>query len=798
MRAGNLAGSIGFPTTCPTDPSGPPCLSLTPQGAAFLAAQGKTNCITSATALNPNCIDADAMAMLNAYEPTENVVNQNFNYVNYNPSTYSSIDHDYRIDHEFSPSESLTGRVNYEQTDVSYGSANPIALSEFTSGLNAMLRQTSTFGSNIVNTASVTQTFDKPRLHTTAAPLPAGVNIAYFYPTVTDGLVPNVGIGGYEGWGTGPYPINASDGEGVIDDDFSIVRGKHTLQAGAFYMFGIKNQITGNEPQGSFNFGGTYTGSGAADYLLGLHDGYSQDSLKPHYTAHYRQTEYYVQDDWKVTPRLTINAGVRFFYYSPDWLTGSFSQTTNFNLATFNPAVAPGVEADGSFLTNAAGVPITSAGTVANLDNGLVSNTTPGVPRGFYHNSRQHPAPRVGFAYALGNDNRTSIFAGYGVGYTRVPFAITNALTSNPPGVANVHFISGTIENPEAGVLQPTVPSPQSLQWVDTDFSPSQIQNFSITFQREIIRDGIFQIGYQGSQSRHLPIDTDQNQILPTTTPSLSGCLAAGQAPSAQYDYDPCINTNAISSDYIRPRKGFDSIVGFVYESNANYNSLQSQFRLKRKTWETTLNYTWGKALGNNSSGSNFRSSWSGDQNSYCLKCEYGPRNFNRPNIFTGNVIYALPFHVNGVLKNEVLGGWSLSGIAIVQSGFPQTPGLSAPNTGMASRPNQVKALHISNNRQQIFNTDAFVIPAYGFFGTASVGSIPGPKDVAFNTAFYKTFPIKGDRVNFQFRAEAFNVLNHPNFQGVNTGIGQYDVNPGLVNSPADPRIMEVVGRFTF
>jgi hypothetical protein len=788
MRAGNLAGSIGMPAGG---------LTLTPQGQSFLAAEGKTNCITSPTTLNPSCFDSAATAMLTAYEPTENVSNINFNYVNYNPATYSSIDHDYRIDHEFSPGESLTGRVNYEQTDVSYSSANPIALSEFTSGMNAMLRLTSTFGSDIVNTASVAETFDKPRLHTTPAPIPAGVNIAYFYPTVTEGLVPNVSIGGYEGWGTGPYPINASDGEGIIDDDFSIVRGKHTLQAGAFYMFGIKNQITGNQPQGSFSFNGTYTGSGAADYLLGLHDGYSQDSIKPHYTVHYRQAEYYVQDDWKATSRLTINAGVRFFYYSPDWFTGSFSETSNFVLADFNPADAPQVQPNGSFVTNAAGVPVTSSGTVANLYNGLVFNTTPGVPRGFYHNSRQHPALRVGFAYALGNNNRTSIFAGYGVGYTRVPFAIINPLTSNPPGVANVHFISGTIENPEAGVLQPTVPSPQAIQMIDTDFAPSQIQNYSITFQHEIIRDGIFQFGYQGSQSRHLPINTDQNQIEPTTTPSLSGCLAPGQTPSAQYDYDPCINTNAISSDYIRPRKGYDSQDEYVYESNANYNSLQSQFRLKRKTWETTLNYTWGKALGNNSSGANFRSTFSGDQNSYCLKCEYGPRNFNRPQIFTGNIIYALPFNPKGGFKGQLLGGWSLSGIAIVQSGFPQTPGLSAPNTGLASRPNRVGPLHISSNRNQIFNVDAFAIPAYGFFGNASVGSIPGPKDVAFNTALYKTFPIK-DRVNFQFRAEAFNVVNHPNFQGVNTGIGPNDPNPGLVNSPADPRILEMVGRITF
>jgi hypothetical protein len=108
-----------------------------------------------------------------------------------------------------------------------------------------------------------------------------------------------------------------------------------------------------------------------------------------------------------------------------------------------------------------------------------------------------------------------------------------------------------------------------------------------------------------------------------------------------------------------------------------------------------------------------------------------------------------------------------------------------------------VAPLHFSGDRKQMFNVDAFAIPAYGFFGNASVGSIPGPKDVAFNTALYKTFPLK-DRVNFEFRAEAFNIANHPNFQGINTGIGPNDPNPGLVNSPADPRILEMAGRITF
>ena len=795
MRTGNLANSVGFPTGG---------LTLTPQGQELLAAQGKTNCIESSTMLNPSCLDSTALAILNQYQPTENAVNAQFNYINTQPTTFTQIDHDYRIDHEFSPKESLTARAMYEQTNQFYpysayqGDAGPeITDSIFTSGLNAVVRLTSSFGSSIVNTASVAETFDKPRLHASSAPIPTGAQVGYFYPTANSyNTVPNIGISGYNSIGTGPLPINASDGEGIINDDFSILRGRHSLQAGAFYIFGIKNQNSGDATQGNFSFNGTYTGSGAADYLLGLHSGYSQPSADPHYTGHYRSAEFYVQDDWQATPRLTINAGARFFYYSPDWLSGPDHETSNFVSSLYNPVVAPEVLPNGNFATNDAGVPVTSSGTVANLENGLVFNTTPGVPRGFYHDSSVHVGPRVGFAYALTSDGKTSVHAGYGIGYTRVPFQITSAFGQNPPGVTSGNASFGTIEDPTAGV-QANAPAPLALQLVNTNFRPSQVQNFSLIVEREVFKDAIFQVGYSGSLSRHLRAASDINQVLPTSTPAVSGCLAPGQSPSPLYDFDPCLNTNAISSDYVRPYKGYDQLFDWLYVANGNYNSLQSQLRIKRKTIETTLNYTWGKALGDANGGSNFRSSYSSDQNSYCIPCEYGPRNFNRNQIFTGNVIYSVPTHFDNRALQELAGGWSVSGIAIAQSGFPQTPSLAAPNTGLASRPDQVGPLHFSNNRNQMFNASAFAVPAYGFFGNATNGSIPGPKDVGFNVALYKTFPIKG-RVDFQFRAEAFNIANHPSFSGIDTGIGPNDPTPGLVNGPSDPRILEMVGRISF
>jgi hypothetical protein len=447
-------------------------------------------------------------------------------------------------------------------------------------------------------------------------------------------------------------------------------------------------------------------------------------------------------------------------------------------------------------LTNGAGIPITSIGTAANLQNGLVYNTDPTVPRGFYNSKRVYIGPRVGFAYALTSDGRTSFHAGYGIGYVHIPFQILNNFSSNPPGVATVNYTTGTLENPTAGAVTVAAPRPQGLQLTNPQFKPSAVQSFSAIVEREVLRGSVLQLGYVGSLSRRGRVNIDTNQVLPTSTP-FANC---GQTPATVYDFDPCINSGKISEDYERPYQGWSGFTEPVYEGSAHYNSLQSQFKYEKKTIHTTLNYTWGRTEGDTSNnGTDFREASSSVQNAYCLKCENGLINFDRTHIFSGNVIYQLPFYANGPnrLVKNVIGGWSVSGIALAQSGFAFTPTLATSNAGLATRPNQVGTLHVSSNRKAIFNADAFQIPGFGFFGNAKHGIIRGPKEVAFNAELNKTFDIT-ERLNFQFQAQVFNIANHPSFSNMHTGIGPNEPNPGLVSSPSDQRIMQVVGRFSF
>jgi hypothetical protein len=132
-----------------------------------------------------------------------------------------------------------------------------------------------------------------------------------------------------------------------------------------------------------------------------------------------------------------------------------------------------------------------------------------------------------------------------------------------------------------------------------------------------------------------------------------------------------------------------------------------------------------------------------------------------------------------------------------MQSGFSLTPGLSVPFQGLATRPNRVVGSSVAGpkKQQQWFNTSAFAAPAYGYFGTAAPGSIPGPRVVDFDMALYKDFHVH-EQYMFEFRAEAFNIFNHTNFGSVQTAVGAG--NYGQVTSALDPRIFEFSLRFQF
>jgi hypothetical protein len=780
-----------------------------------LAARGATNCITGANTINPACIDPNAIALLNSLSELPNNPGSSLNYINQEPQTLDQDSYNYRVDHYITSNEVLTGRVSYEQVKngIPYNSftgGNVVAATPttyYTTGMNMMVRLTSTLSPNLINTATIAETYDKPRINTSNFQLPSGVTINQAFPNANVlNKAPTISFsGGYSGFGAGTPAIHASDGEGILQDDLSWTKGSHVLQFGALYIAGIKNQNVFTLPGGSFTFNGTRTGDPAADYLLGLSGTYHQDSGQRSGSFHYRQGEAYAQDDWHATRKLTINAGLRWVYFSPN--TNSGDQVSSFFASHYDATQAPVVLLGGGFQNNAAGVPVTATGTVANLETGLVFAGQNGVPNGFFDAKNTNFAPRVGFAYDLTGDGKTSIRAGYGIGYSRLAVeAIYNAFGQNPPYTQSSNVNLGTLENPTAGTA--TGLTAQTINAVGPTFTPTQLQSYSLTIERQLFPSAVLSVAYAGSQFRHQ--DTfgyDQNQPLRVTAPSQQtgtvDCIA-GQPVSSAYDFDPCINTNATSANYTRPYKGYSNIYTEAGIGTGNYNALQTGFVYRKNSVNATVSYAYSKSMSEFGHSSNTGGGGSiagggaqGIQDWTNLAAEYGPSNFDRTHVLTFSGVYDLPvFRQSGnFVERQVLGGWSLATLSVLESGFAFTPGLATGVQGLAVRPNQVAPVTLLKTKAEWFDTSAFEAPANGFYGNARPGTIRGPREISFNIAGYKTFPIH-ERLNLQFRAEAFNFINHPNFGNVDTNLGSGTY--GRVTSSLDPRELEFSARVNF
>ncbi len=817
ISAGSVIRAAVFPQAMRNgDFSNSPTLSgnltLDAHSQALLASEGRTNCISGPTTLNPACLDPIAVGLLKAYVPLPNNPAGGFqNYINQDPQKTSQIDYQFRVDHQINNNNQLIGRILYEQTlnafpnDAWSGTPyNTITDAYYTTGFNGLLRVQSTITPNLLNTAGIAETDDRPHilLRKGGGTMPDGLSIIQAFPNAPSlNRIPNISISqGWAGNGVGSQPISASDGEGIVMDDVSWTRGRHVLQGGAVYMFGIKRQTVFTNPQGSFNFSGTHTGDPAADYMLGLNSSYSQASSEREGAFHYRQGEVYFQDDWKIMPRLTLNLGLRWVYFSNDSVSGS--QVTSFDPTVFDPTQAPAVTPTGAFVLNNSNQPLTPGGTPANLLNGLTFAGKNGVPDGFFIPKKTNFGPRVGFAYDLSGNGTTSLRGGYGIGYSRIPVAVIYyAFGQNPPYNQSANILNSLLSNGTAGGVA-AAPTPQNLNAVPSSFTPTQIQSYSLTLEHQIKSNLVGTLAYAGSQTRHLTSGVgggnDINWPLEVSAPSVSGCLPSDQPSASSYEFDPCLNAGASSADYTRPYQGYSTINNQFDKGSANYNSLQSSVNYRAGGSQFSLAYTWSKTLATvagHGAGST-TSQGSGPQNPRDWAAEYGPPSYDFTNALSATWVYAIPFfaHSSKPLK-FTLGDWSLGGLFQHQSGFALSPGISLGTSGLAARPNQISQLHTVGKLGEWFDTSAFVAPAYGFYGDARNGTIRGPSYNSLNVSVYKSFPIF-DRLALQIRAEAFNALNHPNFRSVDTGLG--DGSYGQVNSAGDPRIMEFAVKVNF
>ena len=550
-------------------------------------------------------------------------------------------------------------------------------------------------------------------------------------------------------------------------DNFSWTAGKHSIRFGAEIRRDRYNQ-NGNEfARGSFEFNGKATnnpfnntgGESVADFLLGYCS--KCEAAVSLAFAQFRSTSqyYYVDDNWRVTPKLTITAGLRYELTQP-WVDRSQSVSNVYQplfpsvAGVTDPAVQPVIVRPGmgDFYEGEAirYSPPTQVARDGRMGDALVQTN--------YLNF----APRFGVAYSP--NGKWSLRTGFGIFYsqdagnTRFDLArnfggrISRVSDPNVPDLKVQSFIGSTGGN----II--TLPLGAQLQAIKPNLPTTYTMQYLFNLQRQLSGNTVLEVGYDGNQSRHL------------------GGLQNLNAPI------PGIIGNPRSRS---PFTQFGILQTLANEGIGNYNALGVKLTRRLNSGLTFLaSYTWSKSMDTTSANRGTNNDIL-PQDSRCLRCEYGYSAFHTPHRFVISTLYELPFgrgksFLNrGGIVNQLVGGWQVGSLITWQSGSPlnTNAGSDIPGTGGFGEP-RLSTSGISPNLDSNlratngwYNPAAFVLPTPGTFGNISRNRLLGPSGITWDFSALKSFPtVEGQRLEFRF--ESFNFANHPNWGSPNLNWG--------------------------
>jgi hypothetical protein len=715
-----------------------------------------------------NRINSNAKTLLDQVIPLPNRGGQALNYVE-SPSVPTNFRQELiRGDHYFNERVNLMVRYiqdTFDDTPVTTlwtGSAFPTVNATIASpGKNLISKLTYAISPKTLNEFNFNVAANKIAIVLNGpAARPSGLSIAEIFPENRDSRIPNLDFS--QGWGdinTGSWPWKNKNQVYTWSDTIAYVAGAHSLKIGGQYQWQIKDQDAFGPTNGNFTFSGTFTGNAIADFLLGRPNSYSELDIQRTGRYRYRQVEAFFQDDWKASSRLTVNWGVRWFgiphIYERD------NSVTTFVPEQWSASRAPRVNPDGTIIPGSGDI----------LGNGIVQ-AGQGIPNGMVKNYWNTFAPRFGFAWDPKGNGKMVIRGGYGIGYYRVEGNDIYDFVNNPPFAKTVNITNPPLNNPGGGAAAP--PIPVSLFNYDYEYKVPMAQTYSLGIQRELFKNTGLEIAYVGSRGTHLDHARNINQPLRT----------------GGFDFDPRLNTNAISIEALRPFTGWSTIRQSENTGSSTYHSLQVNFDKRFSDgFKFQTAYTFSRAIGDvfDSGG---RSVNAVPQDSYNMRAERGLLGFDRTHNLSINYIYELPiFKGRKDAVGRILGGWEISGITTVSSGPTASPGISTGRNGLATRPNLVgNQVEGSKTVEQWFNTAAFAEPAPGFFGNSGRNIIREPGIHKWDMSFFKNNRI-AETVNLQFRAEFFNIFNHASFNGIDTTLGSGSF--GRITSARDPRIIQ-------
>lgn len=572
------------------------------------------------------------------------------------------------------------------------------------------------------------------------------------------------------------------------EDSITWTRGKHSISLGAFIYVdnGLTNPV--QNQLGSFTFGGNYTapagvaptlGNAWADFLLGDILQGQMSVPTPYGLAHkspppwsLNQNKFaaYVQDDWKLNSRLTVNLGLRY----------DFQGYPQEQQAIWAVTDAPG------------GVLCTTSMDVI----------TSGVGGSFFKYCNQSApkkpfAPRVGFSLRPFSDDRTVLRGGYGIFYDQTSIYEYDSSVNYPwvetlnPGGLNFNNIAPTLSPTVSASDLAGLYHPQPV-----DSKNPYIQEWSLGLQRELAKNTLLDVTYVGSKSTHLETRLAANQPYG---------YDANDTPAQRAARYPFYNfgTYGLNGSSFSPAY----VLSGDFIGGANYHALQTSLKHRAKDLALLVSFTWGSSMDDTSAvgGAGVEAhGWGGPMDAHNLHLDYSKSSFDVNRRLVASFVYDIPVgrgkrYASTVNKgaDTVIGGWQVNGIYSAQTGIPFNT--NANDTGFVleaynQRSNKVGNPSPSGFKKSFnawFDTSAFAQPDTGVFGNEPRNDMRTAGLNNLDFSLFKNFAIVGERMTGQFRAESFNALNHPQLGAPGNQIGSG--NFGVINFTQIPgRIIQL------
>lgn len=760
MKSGNFAGlTINDPSLTREDPAKP---------GTYLRQPFPGNLIP-ASRISPQA------AYFLKYFPDPNTASGTYNFV---PGRSSdSYRFDIRVDHQLAPNSSLQGTYSMQQGNSYTPGSLPYtgAITQTPRSQLATVRSAHTFSPRLINELRLGYVRDQT-LH--SSPNFTGrVN-----HTVLSGIggfdvqsqsfpgFPHLAISGYTALsGLAFYPVSFRDNRYEVIDGLTFVSGNHTVKGG----FNFRRYSTAGEngatSRGSFSFTNGATGQAFADYLLGIP--YSGQRSFPRNLGGVRRAandHFYIQDDWKVTPRLTLNLGLRYELNFPVLRVNDQAVSTDPVLRRMVVAS----DSQGNFTGNPRGGQQVSDLLFASFADIIVPSSSVGLDRSLKHLDRNNFAPRFGFAWRPGVQDLV-VRGGYGIYYGLVQTNRSEATLSGPPFTADetgnynpFPLVTKTLANMFASVSQGLYLTPLGFYQTDPNMRDPYFQQWNLTLQKSLFQRLSLEGAYVASKGTKL------ENSRPINVPD----------PGPGTIQDRRLWTRFGTGNYVEN------------SGNSTYHALQTKAEIRDWRGLSLLaSYAWAKAIDDISSDPQGATA----QDPRNMAAEKGISDMDLRHRFVASAVYPLPFRGKNVMR--LFSGWQVGSIVTLQSGLPFTPTINTDQakTGRSNlRPDRIASgVAAQRTLEKDFDTAAFRLPALYTYGNSSRNPLYRRGTRNWDVIASRTFRLN-ERVQLQFRAEFFNFTNTPAFGAPVVNIQA--ANAGAILSAGEPRDIQFALKLAF